>query len=124
MRIPYKKLFGFVSVAGLLPVVDRYNNGLVPSVNFGIVSGFNSWVGNNTNQPIAAVTSNYFTVLVCVSQYNSPAKVFIVSVGSDKTPNSTVISGSGSGISFSVVDGSLCISGAYDKNVAVVILKG
>lgn len=114
----------FKSVAGLLPVVDRYNNGLVPSVNYGIVSGFNSWVGNNTNQPIAAVTSNYFTVLVCVSQYNTAAKVFIVSVGSDKVANASVISGSGSGISFSVVEGSLCISGAYDKNVSVVILKG
>ena len=82
-------------VAGLLPVVGRYNNGLVPSENFGIVSGFNSWVGNNNNQPIADVISNYFTVLVCVSQYNTPAKVFIVSVGSDKTPNSRVICGSG-----------------------------
>lgn len=111
-------------VAGLLPVVNRYNNGLVPSVNYGIVSGFNSWVGNNTNQPIADVTSNYFNVLVCVSQYNTAAKLFIVSVGSDKVANASVISGSGSGVSFSVVEGSLCISGAYDKNVSVVILKG
>ena len=111
-------------MAGLLPVVGRYNNGLVPSVNYGLVSGFNSWVGNNTNQPIAAVISNYFTVLVCVSQYNTAAMVFIVSVGSDKVANASVISGSGSSISFSVVEGSLCISGAYDKNVSVVILKG
>ena len=110
-------------MAGFFPVVGRNNNGLVPSVNYGIVSGFNSWVGNNTNAAISAVTSNYFTALVCVSQYNSAAKVFIVSVGSDKTANVSVVSGSGSGITFSVIDGSLCISGAYDKNVAVVILK-
>ena len=47
-----------------------------------------------------------------------------VFVGEDKVANASVISGSGSDISFSVVEGSLCISGAYDKNVSVVILKG
>ena len=113
-----------MSVAGLLPVVGRNNNGLVPAANFGIVSGYNNWVGNNTNHVIAAVTSTYFTALVAVSQYNSAAKVFIVSVGSDKTPNVSVVSGSSSDITFSVIDGALCISGGYDKNVAVVILKG
>ena len=114
----------YLSVAELLPVVGRTNNGLVPAVNFGIVSGYNSWVGNNSNVVLAGIDSNYFTALVCVSQYNAAAKVFVVSVGSDKVANASVISGSGSGISFSVVEGNLCISGAYDKNVAVVILKG
>ena len=111
-------------MAGLLPVVGRNNNGLVPAANFGIVSGYNNWVGNNTNHVIAAVTSSYFTALVAVSQYNSAAKVFIVSVGSDMTPNVSVVSGSSSGITFSVIDGALCISGGYDQNVAVVLLKG
>lgn len=117
-------LLGYLSVAELLPVVGRTNNGLVPAINFGIVSGFNNWVGNNSNVAIAAIDSSYFTALVCVSQYNAVAKVFIVSVGSDKVANAALISGSGSDISFSVVEGILCISGAYDKNVSVVILKG
>ena len=110
-------------VAGLLPIVSVNNKGLVPKENYGIVSGFNSWVGNDTNHRIASIQTNYFVAIICVSQYNTEAKVFIVSVGKDKIPKATTISGSSSGITFSVSDGGLCISGAYDKNVVVILIK-
>ena len=109
-------------MAEQIGIADNTKNGLVDKKYAFIVNGFNEWIGEETTA-IASIRTSYFCALIAVSKYNAPVFLYAVSVGQDGYGlNVFELTGHDGALGFSVSNGQLYISGAFDRNVRVMIL--